>query len=153
MSSGGTLADQMQGLRALGARNFVHFKALHEAVIDFVGRHHKRLERHVKRGSAQGIPNFLHILFTLCLLLLQQIERIIAGFETQDTTQLPAQDWYDIRTHIADYYLALQHLLTCALAYVDAMEAGGEETGREFKERYPELMDNLWPGPPKPRYS
>jgi hypothetical protein len=52
-----------------------------------------------------------------------------------------AQQWFDIRSHLDAYYLALARLLGTALDYVDAMLTGGEKMGSEFKDRYSELME------------
>ena len=48
-------------LRIVGARNLRHFEVLHEAVMDFVHRHQRRLNRHVERGDSEGHSDFLHI--------------------------------------------------------------------------------------------
>ena len=52
-------------LRTLGIRNLRHFEALHDAVMDFVQRHRRRLQRLIDDGTAKSIPNFLHILLTI----------------------------------------------------------------------------------------
>jgi hypothetical protein len=69
-------------LRVLGPRNLAQFQSLHEAVMDFVRRHRTRLDRHVESGTADGIGNFAHILLTVAGLLVNQVERLVAGFES-----------------------------------------------------------------------
>src|SRR5205807_3970542 len=70
-------------LHGMSERNIRYFNSLHEAVISFVERHQYRLNRHVERGTAQGIPNFAHILLTIAALLVNQIDRLVAGLEAE----------------------------------------------------------------------
>jgi hypothetical protein len=94
----------LDGLRDLGTRNLKHFEALHDAVIDFVQRHRRRLARHIECGTAKGIPNFLHILLIIENLLLSQIDRVIFALEAESKTGIRAERWHRIRSDPNTYY-------------------------------------------------
>ncbi|MBI5397707.1 MAG: hypothetical protein HZA91_20610 [Verrucomicrobia bacterium] len=141
-STGSTSADRMETLRMLGARNLRHFEALHEAVMDFVARHRRRLDRHVESGTAKGIPNFLHILLTIGNLLLSQIERVVVAFEAESKTEMRPERWHLIRNNLDAYYHALEQLLQItAVEYLDSMLeiAPREKVCTEFSESLPDL--------------
>jgi hypothetical protein len=106
----GTSAGGHQ-LRGMGRRNIRYFQSLHDAVVAFVERHRLRLDRHVERGTAQGIPNFAHILLTVVSLLVNQIEQLIVGLESDSVVQLTSDEWHSIRIQLEKYYLALEELL------------------------------------------
>lgn len=110
------------GFRDLGKRNLRHFDLLHDAVVDFSARHEKLLRRHAEVGTAEGIPNYLHILESILHLLLSQIERVAAGLEAEKETILSTNQWYAIRNNLADYYGLLDNLLRLtANEYVKGM--------------------------------
>jgi len=118
----GSGAGESDALRISGARNLRHFEVLHDAVMDFVHRHQRRLNKHVERGTAKGIPNFLHILLTVGNLLLSQIERIVAALEAESTLELSPDRWHQIRDNLDAYYRALDELFeTTAVDYLDAL--------------------------------
>jgi hypothetical protein len=136
-------ADE-DALRILGTRNLRHFEVLHEAVMDFVHRHQRRLNRHVDRGTAKGIPNFLHILLTVAKLLLSQIDRLIVALEAEAQTAVPSERWFKIRSHLDDYYRALEHLLQItARDYLDAMlgAAAPDKVVPEFADCLPDILN------------
>jgi hypothetical protein len=110
-------------LRILGTRNLAHFQSLHEAVMDFVRRHRARLDRHVESGTADGINNFAQILLSVAGLLVNQIERLIAGFESAEgDVVLSPPEWHQIRQQLNDYYRTLADLLELtATNYVDGL--------------------------------
>jgi HKD family nuclease len=115
---GGTGPDVL----SLGTRNLRHFEVLHDAVMDFVRRHQRRLNRHVERGTAKGIPNFLHILLTIGNLLLSQIERIVAALEAEAKLEMSADRWHQIRHNLDAYYQVLEELFeVTAVDYLDAL--------------------------------
>ena len=129
-------------LRILGARNLRHFEFLHEAVMDFAHRHQRRLARHVERGTAKGIPNFLHILLTIGNLLLSQIERIIAALEADTGLEISPDRWHQVRDNLDGYYRVLEELFqTTAVDYLDALLDSTPHTkvGEEFAEGLPQL--------------
>lgn len=129
-------------LKISGARNLRHFELLHEAVMDFVHRHQRRLNRHVERGTAKGIPNFIHILLTICNLLLSQIERIVAALEAESTLEISADRWHQVRDNLDAYFSVLGELLEMtAVDYLDVLLEGGsrKSIGAEFGESLPEL--------------
>jgi hypothetical protein len=133
----------LDGLRDLGARNLKHFEVLHDAVVDFVQRHRRRLERHIECGTAKGIPNFLHILLTIENLLLSQIDRLIFALEAESKTEMRAERWHQIRSNLDAYYHELEQLLELtAVEYLDAMmeAAPREKVTLQFSEGLPELM-------------
>jgi hypothetical protein len=106
----------------LGSRNLRHFEMLHDAVVNFVARHRKRLEKHVESGTAAGIPNFLHILESIIRLLHSQIERAASGLEDKPNTVLSADEWKRIRQSLSHYYRALESLLRLTTRdYVSAL--------------------------------
>jgi hypothetical protein len=140
-TSGGGSADG-EALRILGARNLRHFEVLHEAVMDFVHRHQRRLNRHVERGTAKGIPNFLHILLTIGNLLLSQIERIIAALEADAKLEISPDRWHQVRDNLDAYYRVLEELFEMtAVDYLDALLDGGSagKISAEFAESLPDL--------------
>jgi hypothetical protein len=129
-------------LRILGARNLRHFEVLHEAVMDFVHRHQRRLNRHVERGTAKGIPNFLHILLTIGNLLLSQIERIIAALEADAKLEMSPDRWHQVRDNLDAYYQVLEELFEMtAVDYLDALLDAGpsNKISTEFAESLPDL--------------
>lgn len=107
LSSGGPPT----GFGDLGGRNLRHFEQLHDAAIAFVRRHRNRLTRHVENGTARSIPNFLHILETLILLLFSQIERAKDGLATENRTMLGVDEWKNFREHLSEYYQEIEKLL------------------------------------------
>ena len=96
----------------LGGRSLRHFEAIHDAAIAFTRRHRARLSRHIENGTARSIPNFLHILETLILLLVNQIERAREGLTADPKTTLTANQWNEIRKNLSDYFLEIEKLLT-----------------------------------------
>lgn len=135
-------ANDSEALRILGTRNLRHFEVLHEAVMDFVHRHQRRLDKHVERGTANGIPNFLHILLTIGNLLLSQIERIVAALEADERLQISPDRWHQIRDNLDAYYRVLGELFELtAVDYLDALlDAGSRgKIGGEFLESLPDL--------------
>lgn len=140
-TSGGASADG-EALRILGARNLRHFEVLHEAVMDFVHRHQRRLNRHVERGTAKGIPNFLHILLTIGNLLLSQIERIVAALEADAKLEISPDRWHQVRDNLDAYYRVLEELFEMtAVNYLDALLDGGSagKISVDFAESLPDL--------------
>jgi HKD family nuclease len=99
------------GFGDLGGRNLRHFEQLHDAAIAFARRHRSRLSRHVENGTARSIPNFLHILETLILLLFSQIERAKEGLTAEARTTLSADEWKEFREHLSEYYQEIEKLL------------------------------------------
>ncbi len=131
-----------EALRILGARNLRHFEVLHEAVMDFVHRHQRRLDRHVELGTAKGIRNFLHILLTVGNLLLSQIERIVAALEADSKLEISPDRWHQVRDNLDAYYRVLNDLLqTTAIGYVDALLECTmvSKVAAEFEDGLPEL--------------
>lgn len=128
--------------RISSARNLRHFELLHEAVMDFAHRHQRRLNRHVERGTAKGIPNYLHILLTICNLLLSQIERIIAALEADEKLELSADRWHQVRDNLDNYYRLLEALFeVTAVDYLDALldASSSRRICGEFLESLPDL--------------
>ena len=129
-------------LRILGIRNLRHFEVLHEAVMDFVHRHQKRLNKHVERGTAKGIPNFLHILLTIGNLVLSQIERIVAALDAAGQLEITPDRWHQVRDNLDVYYRVLEELFEItAVDYLDALfDAGSSgKISAEFAENLPDL--------------
>ena len=109
-------------MRTIGTQNLRYFEVLHDAVMDFVRRHRSRLDRHIERGSAEGIPNFFHILLIVGKLILSQIDRLVVAFEAETQTDVQPERWFKIRENLDDYYRTLEQLLQItALDYLDAM--------------------------------
>jgi hypothetical protein len=92
-------------MRQLGDRSLRQFFTLHEAVVGFATRHLRRLRRHVKDGTASGIPNFMHILLAIAGLLENQMEKACFAFENQQGV-LQSEQWHNFRKQ-ADEYLHL----------------------------------------------
>ncbi len=101
-----------KGMRNLGTRNLRHFINLHEAVLNFVDRHFKKLHSHVKSGTLEGVPNFMHIFLAICGLLKNQIERAIIGFEAQ-SSPLTITEWFDYRDKLEAYLNRFRQLMDC----------------------------------------
>ena len=123
-------------------RHIRTFELLHEAVMDFALRHHRRLDRHVERGTAKGINNFLHILLTVCGLIISQIERLIAALEIDSELKLTSEQWKRIRDNLEDYYMELEKLLqVTADDYFNALleAAPLARFQGEFAEGLPEI--------------
>jgi hypothetical protein len=144
-NSNGVAAIGTDALRILGTRNLRHFEVLHEAVIDFADRHRKRLNKHVERGTAKGIPNFLHILLTIGNLLLSQIQRIVAALEAEPKLELNPDRWHQIRDNLDAYYRVLEELVEITTVdYLNALLDAGSSSkiSAEFVESLP-FLDNL----------
>jgi HKD family nuclease len=108
-------------MRDLGDRNLRVFNSLHQAVIHFVERHKRRLERHAAGGTAQGIPNFMHILLANAGLLHSQIQRACYGFEAQEKPLTP-DEWFQFRSRLEQYFaLFLDLFRLFAQEYVPAV--------------------------------
>ena len=125
-----------------GAKNLRHFEVLHEAVMDFAYRHQRRLNKHVERGTAKGIPNFLHILLTIGNLLLSQIERIIAALEADEKLEVSPDRWHQVRDNLDAYYRVLEELFEMtAVDYLDALldASSPSKINGEFLESMPDL--------------
>jgi hypothetical protein len=139
---GGGPATGGDEFRISGARNLRHFEILHDAVMDFVHRHQRRLNCHVERGAAKGIPNFLHILLTIGNLLLSQIERIIAALEADDKLEMSPDRWHQVRDNLDAYYRVLEELFEMtAVDYLDALFDAGSagKMSAEFSESLPDV--------------
>ena len=118
----GTPVGPPTTFKDLGMRNLRHFDFLHDAVMNFVARHRKRLERHVEYGTAAGIPNYLHILESVLRLLHSQIERATAGLEASPKTILTPDEWKSLRDHLSEYYREIESLLRLTTReYVDCL--------------------------------
>jgi len=125
-----------------GAKNLRHFEVLHDAVMDFAHRHERRLNQHVERGTAKGIPNFLHILLTIGNLLLSQIERIIAALEADEKLEISPDRWHQVRDNLDAYYRVLEELFEMtAVDYLDALlgASSPSKISGEFLESLPDL--------------
>jgi hypothetical protein len=128
--------------RISGLKNLRHFEVLHEAVMDFVHRHQRRLNKHVERGTAKGVPNFLHILLTIGNLLLSQIERIIAALEGDEKLEISPDRWHQVRDNLDAYYRVLEELFEMtAVDYLDALldASSPNKISGEFLESLPDL--------------
>ena len=121
-----------------GERNLRYFVDLHDAVVDFVERHFRKLHRHVKNGTAEGVTNFMHIFLAICGLLRSQIERVVYGFETITTAMQP-QDWHQYRAQLDLYFDKFRQLMDClSRAYIPALLR--QYTRNKIRERFgPEL--------------
>jgi hypothetical protein len=136
------LKSNTHELRDLGARNIAQFQSLDEAVIHFVERHRSRLDRHIESGTADGIANFAHILLTVAGLLINQIERLLAGFESSDTVTLTPAQWHEIRDRLNDYYQALADLLELtARDYLDGLLS--EYPKKLIRDRFLESLSEI----------
>lgn len=136
------LANADGRFKISGAKNLRHFEVLHEAVMDFAHRHQKRLDKHVERGTAKGIPSFLHILLTIGNLLLSQIERIIAALEADEKVEVSPDRWHQVRDNLDAYYRVLEELFEMtAVDYLDALldASSPSKIGEEFLESLPDL--------------
>lgn len=130
-------------MRELGRRNLRYFEVLHDAVMHFVERHRKRLDRHIESGTAKGIPNFLHILLTIAKLIVSQIDRLIFALEAEITTELQPKQWFSIRGNLDDYYRVLDQLLQItAVDYLNVMivAAPRNEVVPAFSDALPDLL-------------
>jgi hypothetical protein len=108
---GGSPAGPPTDFKDLGRSNLRRFNQLHDAAVSFLGRHRRKLEKHVECGTAAGIPNYLHILESILGLLRSQIERAVAGLESEDEIILTQEEWKNTRDHLSDYYRELGTLL------------------------------------------
>jgi hypothetical protein len=100
----------------------------------------------VERGTAKGIPNFLHILLTIGNLLLSQIERIVAALEADTTLEMSPDRWHQVRDNLDAYYRVLEELFELtAVDYLDALLDGGSpaKISAEFVESLPDLSGLL----------
>lgn len=87
---------------------------VHEAVLKFFERHHKRLLRHVENRSPEGIPNFLHILLTTGAVLHGQIEHGVVGLrERGGLPPMRPEEWSRQRDRLAFYFIRYKELLNC----------------------------------------
>jgi len=91
------------GMRKLGEKNLKVFQSLHEAVVGFVDRHLKKLERHVKHGGLSGISNFMHILLAVGGILRAQVERAMQGFESKKGP-MSVDEWFGYRQQLDCYF-------------------------------------------------
>jgi hypothetical protein len=110
--------------------------------MDFTQRHQRRLNKHVERGTAKGIPNFLHILLTIGNLLLSQIDRIVAALEGDKTLEISPDRWHQVRDNLDAYYRVLEELFEMtAVDYLDALldASSTSKISGEFLESLPDL--------------
>lgn len=132
---------QVERMRATGKCELKHFGSLHEAVLGFVERHQKLLDKHVDSESAGGIPNFLQILQTVCTLLLYQIEGTIDVMSRRSQIDMKAGEWNQVRKNLIRYYVELKKLLRLTtLKYLSKL-AGLGPIGPEFSDSIPGLID------------
>lgn len=137
-------AARPEEFHVLGPRNLRHFEVLHDAVLDFIRRHRRRLDQHIERGTVKGIPNFLHILLTMGNLLLSQIEWVVSGLKVETTVQMTPDRWAQIRNQLAIYYLELFELLEkTAVDYLDVMlkASSRAKVQAAFGENFQELVN------------
>lgn len=98
---------------AIRGRPWAISDTVHEAVLKFFERHHKRLLRHVENRSPEGIPNFLHILLTTDAVLHGQIGHGVAGLRERSGAPLPPEEWSRQRDKLASYFARHRELLAC----------------------------------------
>jgi hypothetical protein len=102
--------DGDQGMRKLGRKNLKLFEDLHDAVINFFDRHYKKLNKHVEFGGLKGVGNFMHIWLSMGGILRMQIERAIAGFDS-DIEPLTIIQWKTYRDHLDLYFRKFETLI------------------------------------------
>jgi small nuclear ribonucleoprotein (snRNP)-like protein len=100
------------GLLKLKTRNPLLLTLMHDAVKDFIDRHHKKLMRHVNRGSLTGVDNFMHIFLAIAEVIHNQVEEIIADLETKNNP-MSIEEWYKVRQWLDDYYPRYKQILVC----------------------------------------
>jgi hypothetical protein len=104
--------DGGKGMRKLGARNLKIFVALHDAAIHFFDRHYKKLDRHVKKGSLNGLGNYLHIFLSMGAILRAQVERGMQGIEGREEP-LSIEQWHQYRDRIDMYFRRFSKMMVC----------------------------------------
>ncbi len=104
--------DLSQGMRTSKGRNLQQFINLDDAVIYFVDRHFRKLQRHMKHGTVEGISNFLHIFLAICGVLESQIERAVCGFE-ELVRPISTEEWHKYRALLDRYLSRFRSLVDC----------------------------------------
>src|SRR5690606_6401588 len=100
-------------------------------------------ERHIKRRTAQSVPNFLHILLTLTNLLLSQVERVIVAVEAEERIHVDASKWHATRGILHTYFIRLKGLLRLTTEdYLHGLlrAAPPSEVRAAFSEGIPALL-------------
>lgn len=97
-------------MRTLGGRSVKMFRSVHQAAMDFLDRHQGRLEKHVKHGSARGVPNFMHMLMSMGYVIQSQLGKLVSGLEniSQDLTN---DEWYDLRKEADAYFRSYDRMM------------------------------------------
>lgn len=102
-----------RALMVIRGRPWAISDTVHEAVLRFFERHHKRLLRHVENRSPDGMPNFLHILLTTDAVLYGQIGHGVAGLKERAQSPLRPEEWSRQRDRLASYFTRHRELLDC----------------------------------------
>src|ERR1041384_66314 len=122
------------GMRSLGARNLTIYANLHEAAINFFDRHFRKLRRHAKSRTLDGVANFLHVFLAMAGILQSQVERAVIGLESK-ATSVTTEEWGDCRKHWDVYFGRFKQLMDCLWGeYVSPMlrEYGVNKIKQEF---------------------
>ncbi len=104
--------DADAGMRMLGENNLKVFDYLHDAALDFVDRHYRRLKRHTKQRDLAGVANFLHIFRAIGGVLHNQALRLVNGLEAKQAP-LTSDEWAKCREHFDTYYSCFKQLMDC----------------------------------------
>jgi hypothetical protein len=88
-------------------------ESVHEAVLKFFERHHRRLLRHVENRSPDGVPNFMHILLTTGAVLHGQVEQGVIALKARAGLPLRPEEWSKQRDRLARYFSLHKDLLDC----------------------------------------
>jgi HKD family nuclease len=109
---GRSVWDGGKGMKCFGEKNLKIFNNLHDSAMSFYMRHFKKLQRHVRNGSINGVINYLHIFLAMGGVLQSQVERLMLGFEAK-STPLDIDTWYQYRKIIDTYFLKFKELMSC----------------------------------------
>lgn len=113
MRKGGNLLGAYDGtMRTLGDKNLKIFTELHDAALEFISRHMRKLQRHVRDGSLDGAGNYLHIFLAMGSVLRMQIERATTGLE-ESNRPLVFDEWGTLRDHLSIYFERFRDLMRC----------------------------------------
>ncbi|MFC5051073.1 hypothetical protein ACFPK9_10695 [Rubritalea spongiae] len=130
------------GFGDLGERGLIQFTCFHEAVVTFVRRHRSRLSQHVENGKLLSVSNYLQVMETLILLLVDQIERAKGGLAKEGLTVLSVDEWKSIRTQLAEYYQEIEKLLSLTVCeYLPSLHE--KETSRTVHEMFEDAPDRV----------
>lgn len=121
-STGRSTRDAWQpgAMRTLGERNVGRFLSVHDAALDFIDRHIRRIRRRARSLNLSGVPAVMHVARSVAEVARAQLERLVIGIE-EASKVMSAEVWGKCRENAGQYLARVQELLDCVTGYAQGL--------------------------------